>query len=414
MFDGITIQGWRQFRDVSIEFHDRLTILTGANGAGKTTILNMLNRHFGWNLAFISTPRRRKTLVEYFSDFWEGVSPRSETTRRGNQISIGEIRYRQGEAAQLLVPEQVQHEYQISISGQQAIQGLFVSSHRPVFFYQQVQAIPTQPSAREQLLTQYLNEIRSRYSSGGRVQSPSHRLKEALISLAVFGYGNQVVTPNPEYRQTFEGFQHVLKTVLPPSLGFQHLSIEMPEVNLVTESGVFSLDAVSGGVSAILDLCWQIYMYSLEHDDFAVVIDEPENHLHPELQQSLLTNLLEAFPQAQFIIATHNPFMVSSVPDSNVYVLRYDGEGRVYSEILDLVNKAGTANEILRDVLGLDFTMPLWASNRLDEIVSRYSSQDLDKAAIEALRNELAQLGLEDALPKTLSKIVDSSDDQTD
>ena len=411
MFEQIKIHRWRQFRDIDIKFHDQLTILTGANGAGKTTILNMLNRHFGWNLAFISTPRKRKELIEYFSDFWSGDLPQNQVDAPRNQSTIGEIRYKNGNVANLQIPHNVSHEYQIKISNQQPVQGIFISSHRPVFFYQRVTNIPTEPSARQQLLDKYLNEIRGRYSSGGRIQSPSYRLKEALISLAVFGYGNEVVTPNSDYRKTLEGYQEILKIVLPHKIGFERLSIEMPEVVLETRSGNFSLDAVSGGISAILDLTWQIFLYSLEHEQFSVIIDEPENHLHPELQQTLLANLLEAFSKTQFIIATHNPFMVSSVPDSNVYVLRFDENDRVYSESLDLVNKAGTANEILRDVLGLDFTLPLWASQRLDELVNQYSSKVLTEQVIADLRNELTELGLYHVLPETLARIIDEESD---
>ena len=221
MFNSVSIQRWRQFRSIEIELHDRLTILTGANGAGKTTILNMLNRHFGWNTKFISTPRRKKELVEYFSDYWSGEVPESDRTApQDGHRQIGTITYRDGATARIRVPSEVAQEYKIQIDGQQAIQGLFVSSHRPVFFYQRVEQIPTAPSARQQLLDQYLNEVRSRYSGGGRVQSPSYRLKEALISLAVFGFGNDVVTPNPQYRRTFEGFQEVLRTVLPDKFGF--------------------------------------------------------------------------------------------------------------------------------------------------------------------------------------------------
>ncbi len=407
MFSNVSIQRWRQFRSIEIELHDRLTILTGANGAGKTTILNMLNRHFGWNTKFISTPRRKKELVEYFSDYWSGEVPESDRTApQDGHRQIGTITYRDGATARIRVPSEVTQEYKIQIDGQQALQGLFVSSHRPVFFYQRVEQIPTAPSARQQLLDQYLNEVRSRYSGGGRVQSPSYRLKEALISLAVFGFGNDVVTPNPQYQRTFEGFQEVLRTVLPDKFGFQRLSIEMPEVVLETQSNRFSLDAVSGGISAIIDLCWQIYMYSLEHSEFVVVIDEPENHLHPELQQTLLATLIEAFPTAQFIIATHNPFMVSSVPDSNVYVLRFDEDLNVFSEQLDVINRAGTANEILREVLGLEFTVPIWADRKLQELVERFSSTNLDEPKLAELRIELAEIGFSDALPKVLTDLV--------
>src|SRR5207249_9216056 len=115
------------------------------------------------------------------------------------------------------------------------------------------------------------------------------------------------------------GFQNVLRIMLPASLGFKDLKVRVPDVILATGTGEFALEAVSGGIAAIIDLAWQIFIYSQLHDEFVVVIDEPEAHLHPALQQRLLPDLLRAFPRSQFIIATHNPFMVTSVADSNVY-----------------------------------------------------------------------------------------------
>lgn len=44
MFKRISIKEWRQFSDIDIDFHEHLTVLTGANGAGKTTILNVLSK----------------------------------------------------------------------------------------------------------------------------------------------------------------------------------------------------------------------------------------------------------------------------------------------------------------------------------------------------------------------------------
>ena len=60
--------------------------------------------------------------------------------------------------------------------------------------------IPTDVQAGNQLFDQYVNNIRQAYVPNARIQSPSYRLKAALISLAMFGYGNQVVAPNNEAR----------------------------------------------------------------------------------------------------------------------------------------------------------------------------------------------------------------------
>lgn len=147
-------------------------------------------------------------------------------------------------------------------------------------------------------------------------------------------------------------------------------------------------------------------MASMVYDNFVVVMDEPENHLHPQLQRNLLPNLIEAFPQVQFVVATHNPFMVTSVPDSNVYVLTYNDFKKVESSKLDLVNRSGTSNEILRDVLGVETTMPLWAENKLIQIVRQYSEQPVTSESLKEMKGALSEIGLDDFFPDAIDKVM--------
>ncbi|MCA9070711.1 MAG: AAA family ATPase [Planctomycetaceae bacterium] len=407
MFKQISINNWRQFEHVDLAFHPKLTLLTGANGAGKTTILNLLNRHFGWNLQFVSTPKKsKKGLLKYASDFWMHF-PKSPEAEPPPLNDIGSITYQDGDEANLQVPSNVQHAYEVQITGMKTMPGTFVPSHRPVFIYQQVQQIPTRLNAKRQLLDTYLAELRNSYQSGGRRHSASFRIKEALISLATFGYGNPVVTPDEEAIQTFEGFQSILQIVLPRSLGFKRFAIRMPEIVLETDTGEFSFDSVSGGIASIMDLAWQIYMCSLVYESkFTVVMDEPENHLHPSLQREMLPSFLKAFPQIQFIAATHNPFVVSSVPDSHVYVLDYNNNNKVTSTQLDLVNKAGTSNEILRSVLGVPVTMPIWVEERIQSIVETYEGSEVNEKVLMSIREQMKSLGLEKLFPEVVAKVL--------
>lgn len=68
MFKRLKISDWRQFSNVDISFHPHLTVLTGANGAGKTTILNLLSQSTGWDPQFVSSYEKDKAgISKYFN-----------------------------------------------------------------------------------------------------------------------------------------------------------------------------------------------------------------------------------------------------------------------------------------------------------------------------------------------------------
>ena len=52
-----------------------------------------------------------------------------------------------------------------------------------------------------------------------------------------------------------------------------------------------------------------------------VLIDEIETHLHLELQKRILKLLTTVFPNIQFIITTHSPFILSSLENTVIYDL---------------------------------------------------------------------------------------------
>lgn len=53
-----------------------------------------------------------------------------------------------------------------------------------------------------------------------------------------------------------------------------------------------------------------------------VIVDEIETHLHLSLQEQILPLLTTMFPKVQFIVATHSPAVIASIPDAVVYDLR--------------------------------------------------------------------------------------------
>lgn len=421
-FKSLSISGWRQFHNISMDFHPRLTIITGSNGAGKSSLLNLLTPTFGWQRNFLGTPRKkRKNGIQQFST---GIR-QSENIQPGGTTLVGQMEYSNGMAAQLLVANEGQ-QYGVGIQHQQHVIGTFISSHRAVPAFKAVTQINATALHPDQAYNIYQSESVQRYQ-GNHSQGTLFRLKEALISLALFGTQGTMSSGDEDAIVYFRGFVDVLRIMLPENLGFRDLSIRVTDVVLETSSGNFIIDAASGGVMSLIDIAWQIYTFSktsqaLNATTFTVVMDEPENHLHPSMQRILLANLLQAFPTAQFIVATHSPFMVSSVQDSSVYALRYTSVSRnstdedlddenqllklVYSEKLDVINRAGNAAEILRDVLGVPVTIPLWVENQLNTLVAEYRNREISVESLSELRERMTVLGFGEMYPTALAGVV--------
>ena len=426
-FHSLRIEGWRQFGHVEITLHPRLTVLTGANGAGKSSLLRIFHRHFGYQKQFLATPELQPDgRYQYFTGLFRGAIAKlwERFWAKGSHMShIGAISYSNGVESPLEIPTQSSVQYDIAIPSQQTVHGIHIDSHASISPFRQVKQIPTTLVDSQRAYDSYNNEVLQQYLGHRTNYSPIYRMKEAIIAMAMFGEGNSRVQANEEVLKAYLGFIDALRTMLPESLGFSNLAVRPPEVVLETSSGDFILDAASGGILTIVDLTWRLHMFSQLHDAFVVTIDEPENHLHPTMQRTLLRRLLKAFPKAQFIIATHSPFMVSSVSDSNVYVLHYlhtdtdeiqGGEQiavseatRVVSQKLDTVNKAGNASEILREVLGVRATIPEWVEEELANIVDRYRQRPITRESLADLRKELSGLGYQVLYPEALAALTD-------
>ncbi len=71
-FKNLKLSRWRQFEEIDLDLDSNVCVLTGPNGCGKTTVLNVLGRHFGWNLRFLAasflSENEKKRL---YADAWE-------------------------------------------------------------------------------------------------------------------------------------------------------------------------------------------------------------------------------------------------------------------------------------------------------------------------------------------------------
>lgn len=98
----------------------------------------------------------------------------------------------------------------------------------------------------------------------------------------------------------------------------------------------FDFNTLSSGYAAVLDIVVDLIIRmekQLDRSfDFSisgiVLIDEIETHLHLELQKNVIKLLTTVFPNIQFIVSSHSPFILNSLDN----VVIYDLEKKVFVE----------------------------------------------------------------------------------
>lgn len=118
-----------------------------------------------------------------------------------------------------------------------------------------------------------------------------------------------------------------------------------------------SLSQLSDGykctLSLIADIAYRMAILNpqlldkvLVETEGIVLIDEVDLHLHPTWQKRILKDLMEVFPKVQFIVTTHAPEVINSVKSESIIVLKNN-------RIADIVDETygKDANAILREVM---------------------------------------------------------------
>lgn len=187
MIKSIEIDSWRQFEKVKIDFHKRLTILTGANGAGKTTVLNIIDQHFGWQTQLVATAKRDKKTggLKYFNGLWKKLFETNINPQNQHVEKIGTLHYSNGQSSRLLIPNETGIAYNVQVEQMQHLNGFNIPSHRPIYKYQSVPTIATRVITKRDAFNSYRSSQLQRFSNQRRDKTETYFIKETLISLAV-------------------------------------------------------------------------------------------------------------------------------------------------------------------------------------------------------------------------------------
>jgi predicted ATP-binding protein involved in virulence len=169
---------------------------------------------------------------------------------------------------------------------------------------------------------------------------------------------------NSKWKDTILVVQQSINDILHAETGWRDLEYSISdEKSLVLNhdsQGKLKVEQLSDGIRNTLamvadiayrcvKLNWHLGLQAAKKTQGIVMIDEIEMHLHPAWQQSILGNLIKAFPNIQFIITTHSPQVISTVAGHQI---------RILTNNQVIKGEAGTqgaeASRILREVFGVE------------------------------------------------------------
>ncbi len=102
-----------------------------------------------------------------------------------------------------------------------------------------------------------------------------------------------------------------------------------------------------------------------------LLLDEPDAHLHPAWQRKLIPAVQRLLPNAQIFVATHSPFVISSVNEGSIYVFNADANGKVTIEPPRPCGLGDSYIDVVEDVLGIREQFDPETENLLAEFRSK-------------------------------------------
>lgn len=373
----VTIENYRAIENLELPLDPTLTVLHGANGHGKTSVLSAIS----------------VGLRESLESFLDELS-----------FDLSEEDWREGAASPRIVVESID-----GIIGER--RGDKATDER-----EEAQRIAVNDAMRsgleEALATReedmpivafygtdrMLSDIPDWVlSQRGSQYEPSRRdaLKGALAhtdfeDLLTWFYFKE----NEELRERRErrDFDYQLKDV---SVIRQAISSMLPEVSdprielnplrfVVSQKSEegrvekLSLNQLSGGYRIVLALAADLarrraqgnpHMDNPLQSEAIVLIDEIELHLHPAWQQRILNDLMRTFPNAQFIVSTHSPQVLTTVEPKHIIVELYRDDDNIATGAPAGATYGAEAGDVLAAVMHVSERPP---DNKFTEALDQY------------------------------------------
>ena len=404
----VTIKNYRAIKKLDLPLDPTLTVLHGPNGHGKTSVLSAIAKGLG------SIPRSLPEVagVDFLKIDRRGRSPLRVTLRTVDGT-----------------------EWQRSRLGQQD-----TTKHRAVATTRMLKKVLDEIVAADQEEAEPIDlPIVAFYDTDravvdGTPQARKSKKKEfmryAALEGALGGGANfkEFFTwfffrEDEELREKNErrDFDHRLKDLdfvrkaierMVSDVSEPRTKLKPPRLVVSVESKEgepqeLALDQLSGGYRIVLALVADLARRMVQgnphlddplHSEAVVLIDEVDLHLHPAWQQRILVDLMRTFPNAQFIVSTHSPQVLTTVDPKHIVHLHRE-DGNIVASPCSAATYGAEAGGVLEAVMGVG-ERPTAEHNlfvkKLDEYMTLVDAGSGRSEKALALRADLEALSARD------------------
>ncbi|MBD5293250.1 MAG: AAA family ATPase [Bacteroides sp.] len=373
--DNVELINYKRFINSKISFDRHLTVLCGKNGSGKSTVLSSVTLILSWIIARL----RNENGVGLY------ISPISVNNQANNGCVIGEIFN-----GNVTIPNKakagISKDYTFNIAPIKEYVQIKRSRYTnkeevrlPVFAYYGVKrAVLDMP-------------IRTRRKEYSTFDTYEKCLEGAANFRSFFTWfracedweNEQTVREGRQINHSgLNAFRRALERFMPD---YNNIRIERHPLSMKLEKKGQTINAeqLSDGekiyLALIGDLCHRLSLANPNGDplqgDGIVLIDEIDLHLHPQWQSEIVNTLTKTFPNIQFIITTHSPHVINSVPTTSLRIISDEGE------ITTSPYGYGMPSEIvLGDIMDLSNDVPKEVLLIIDTFNTAISEKNPDEA----------------------------------
>ena len=290
-------------KDFDIPIADKQTphlMITGKNGSGKTVLLNAI------------------------ADQMEGI--KNNPTTFLMLLNPPEEKFRAFFHSPLAKYGGIENRMRIDFVDIRKFIAEFAKGDFIVAFYQ---------AARKPQMVEPKNPTKPVYNRFGKVRATVtdqflNFLSDLKIQEALARNENQMEDAE-EINQWFIDFEGLLCQIFQDKDLHLKFNYKDYSFRILTEGKEFKFTEVSDGYAAILDIVVDLILKMQAEDRLTrayqkkgiVLIDEVETHLHLELQKMIMPFLTKIFPNIQFIITTHSPFVLNSLDNAVAFDLEH-------------------------------------------------------------------------------------------